>query len=209
MRKLSEGLYKLEIPFEELYTSVFIVNTEEGTAVIDAATYPEDVDRYILPALKELEIGKIDVLLLTHSHGDHAGGAGQLCKIFPEMKVRAAEALSYPNFELLTDGETFLGRIRAVHLPGHTAYATAYRDLASGILLTGDCLQLKGVGKYIHGVEDVETYLQSVEKVRGMDITGIAASHDYVPLGSTAFGREEIERYLNECARAMEEYVPI
>lgn len=208
MNKLAEGIYQIKVPFEDLYTSVFVATSSEGTLIIDAATYPEDMDRYILPALNELGIEKPDYLLLSHSHGDHMGGTGRLCELFPELQVRAVEALPFPNFMKMADGDVFIDRIRVVHLPGHTAYSSAFLDQISGLLLTCDCLQQRGVGKYVHGIERIDDYTCSVEKVRRLDISGIVAAHDYVPLGSTAVGNEAIQEYLDECIRALDEYEP-
>ena len=47
------GIYRLKIPFESIYTSVFLIKTEQGNALVDCATYASDVDKYILPALNQ------------------------------------------------------------------------------------------------------------------------------------------------------------
>lgn len=208
MKKLSEGLYKLTIPFEELYTSVFIAVSAQGTVIIDAAACPKDADRYIIPALQELGIEVPDYLLLSHSHSDHVGAAERLCELFPEMKVRAMEEFPLPRWGPMRDGDVFAGRIRAVHLPGHTPFSFGFLDLPSGLLLTCDCLQLRGIGKYVHGIGCMEEYLCSVEKIREMEISGIIAAHEYLPLGCTAIGKEQIRLYLDECIRAAEDYIP-
>lgn len=208
MNKLGEGLYQVKIPFEDLYTSVFIAVSSNGTVIIDAATYPEDADAYILPALRELGVEKPDYLLLSHSHSDHTGSTNRLCELFPELQVRAIETLPFPNFANMTDEAVFAGRIKIVHLPGHTAFSSAFLDMESGLLLTCDCLQLKGIGKYVHGIERIADYIRSVERVRTMDISGIIAAHDYVPLGSIAVGDAAVQEYLDECIRALDEYEP-
>ena len=207
MKKLSAGLYKIEVPFEDLYTSIVAAVSEQGVVLIDAATYPEDAG-YVLAALEELGAGSPDFLLLSHSHSDHVGAAGKLCELFPQMQVRAMEEFPLPRFAPIKDGDIFAGRIRVVHLPGHTPYSCGFLDLESGLLLTCDCLQQRGIGKYVHGIELMEQYLNSVEKIRKMDISGIIAAHDYVPLGCAAMGKEQIRRYLDECVSAAADYIP-
>ena len=38
------GIYRLRVPFEGIYTSVFLVTSEEGAILVDCATTAEDVD---------------------------------------------------------------------------------------------------------------------------------------------------------------------
>ena len=45
-------IHRLEVPFLDIYTTVFLVETEEGIVVFDTATYPEDMDTYLVPALR-------------------------------------------------------------------------------------------------------------------------------------------------------------
>lgn len=205
LTKIAEGLYRLYVPFEELKTAVFFGVYGSEAVIIDSATYPSDVESYILPALKELGIGPSDVkyIALTHKHGDHSGGAERLSALLPFAEVRSPEKIKGLDATLIGDGEILLGGLRAVALSGHTSACIGYLDQRSGTLLSGDCLQLGGVGKYTNGIGNAELYRASVEQVRQMAATGevkkIVASHEYVPLGSTAEGKKEIETYLNTC----------
>ena len=194
------GLYRLRIPFEELYTTVYFVISGQGCAVIDSGTYPSDVEEYILPALSELGVCKDDVklLLLTHDHGDHAGGIVTLSGYFPDAKIGACFTKRV-DFSPLADGDVLLGRLQAVHLFGHTKNSVGYYDLETKTLLSGDCLQLGGVGKYTNGIGYADLYRASIEKLRSMDVLRIVAAHDYEPLGAIADGREDVKRYLDTC----------
>ena len=53
-KKVSNYIYRLEVPFFTVYTSVFLVVTKDGMALVDSATTAEDVDEWIVPALAEL-----------------------------------------------------------------------------------------------------------------------------------------------------------
>jgi glyoxylase-like metal-dependent hydrolase (beta-lactamase superfamily II) len=196
------GLYRLMIPFEDLYTTVYLVISDEGCAVIDSGTYPSDVDKYILPALDELGISgdAVKLLLLTHDHGDHAGGIATLSGRFPEARACACFTKRV-EFSPLADGDILLGRLQTVHLFGHTKNSVGYYDIETKTLLSGDCLQLGGVGKYTNGICYADLYCASVEKLRSMDILRIVAAHDYEPLGAIANGREEVKRYLDTCLK--------
>ncbi len=199
--KLGDGLFRIVIPFEEVTTTVYVAVYGEGVAIIDSATYPSDVDGYILPALREIGVTEADIryLLLTHDHSDHAGGIERLREVFPRATVGAFFEL--PNAVRLSDGDLLLGGLQVVHLSGHTDTAVGFLDRRTDTLLSGDCLQLDGVGKYRNGVSDRERYAASIEKLRGMDVRRIVAAHEYDPLGSIADGEAAVEQYLDECLR--------
>lgn len=199
--KISGGLYRILVPFERITTTVYLAVYESGVGVIDSATYPEDAEQYILPALGELGLAPEDVtwLLLTHTHGDHAGGLGRLSALIPEAKIGFFSELSMPRFQRIRDGEVLLGGLQVVHLPGHTQDCVGYLDTKTKTLLSGDCLQLEGVDIYRSGVQYPTLYRASVNKLKGMDILRIVAAHEYDPLGSIAQGREAVGQYLEHC----------
>lgn len=200
--RIAEHLYRVRVPFEDLTTTVYVAIYEQGVAIIDSATYARDADHYILPALSELDIAsrQIKVLALTHAHADHSGGLSRLSELFPNAEIRALEQLPYPAYRSLADGDILLGGLQVLHLPGHTRKSVGYLDLRTKTLLSGDCLQLSGIGKYRNGIGYPELYLESIEKARSMDISRIVASHEYDPLGSLAEGKEAVKTYLDTCA---------
>ncbi|MBP3375524.1 MAG: MBL fold metallo-hydrolase [Clostridia bacterium] len=73
--KVIGGIYRLKIPFDTVYTSVFLVVSESGAVLVDCATTSSDVDGYILPTLAcmEYKITDLKAVVITHNHGDHAG----------------------------------------------------------------------------------------------------------------------------------------
>lgn len=196
-----EGLYRLPVPFEDLTTSVYFVTTNQGTAIVDSATYASDVDEWILPALKELGVKQETVcrLLLTHEHGDHAGGLPRLMECFPNALVCTSFATSLSASEPLRDGDRILDRLQTVALPGHTKTSVAYLDLQTKSLLSGDCLQLKGIGKYRNNITDPLLYQASIKRLMTMGIDRIIAAHEFDPLGSLAEGRQAVQHYLEVC----------
>ena len=199
--RLTDNLYRLYIPFEELYTAIFFAVYEEGVVIIDSATYQSDADEYILPALRSLCIcpEEVRVIALTHRHGDHSGGAARLSELLPNAEIVATEPPKGLSVRIIGDGDLVLGVLRTVILPGHTEKSAGFFDEGNGTLLSGDCLQLGGIGKYRNGIKYPELYKASVERVRGMNVKRLVASHEYDPLGSAATGRKEIEKYLDCC----------
>ena len=48
------NIYRLTVPFEDLYTTVYLCVCEGGTAIVDCATTAYDVENIIVPALRVL-----------------------------------------------------------------------------------------------------------------------------------------------------------
>ena len=201
VKKIDNGIFRILIPFENLTTTVYIYVCKEGTAVIDSATYPSDVDEHIIPALDSLNIqyDTVKYLLLTHNHGDHSGGIGRLSEKFTNAFVGTSFSIELSNRIALVDGETVFGNLKAIYLPGHTEHSFGFYDISTKTLLSGDCLQLDGVGKYRDGIMNTDLYIESVNKLKGMDIERIVAAHEYDPFGSVAEGKESVLCYLNKC----------
>jgi len=52
--KETDGIYRLRVRFDKIYTSVFLIQTENGLILVDCATTDEDVDLCIIPALRKM-----------------------------------------------------------------------------------------------------------------------------------------------------------
>ena len=86
------GIYRLKVPFEDNYTAVFLVCTDNGDILIDSATTKNDAEKFIIPALERM--GKSPKFAIcTHDHGDHAGGMPYVLAHFEEMKPYAASEM--------------------------------------------------------------------------------------------------------------------
>ena len=197
---IDSGIYRLNIPFENFTTSVYFYICDDGVAIIDCATYPSDVDNYIVPALEKLGVSSDDVkfILLSHWHGDHRGGLKRLSELYSDAVIATACDISAREI-CLTDNRQIIGNLRAIALPGHTDDSFGFFDTASKTLLSADCLQLDGVDKYRNGIEDIDDYIRSIEKLKSLNIKRIIAAHEYIPLGSVADGYEAVEQYLDAC----------
>ena len=187
------GIYRLKIPFETVYTSVFLLKTDEGIFLVDAAT-DADVDDVILPALLEMgySLSHVRALVLTHTHSDHAGGSGRLLSLRPDLEV-------------ITDERTLADGIRTYPLPGHTEDSLGILDGRTGTLLSGDGLQGEGVDRFRCSTQNREAYIETVNKLkRDESVQNILFSHAYEPwLCDRAFGREEVLCRLEDCLRAI------
>jgi glyoxylase-like metal-dependent hydrolase (beta-lactamase superfamily II) len=81
------SLVDLDQPLEGFrnFIGCWIYQVEGTVILVDPG--PRSTVPVLLNALKTKGVGKIDYILLTHVHVDHAGGAGLLLSDFPEAKV--------------------------------------------------------------------------------------------------------------------------
>ena len=52
--EVTSEIFRLRVPFEAIYTSVFLIKTPACEILVDCATTDKDVDQCIVPALKRL-----------------------------------------------------------------------------------------------------------------------------------------------------------
>jgi hydroxyacylglutathione hydrolase len=100
--------------------------------------------------------GRLDLILLTHHHGDHTGGTDELRDRYGAKVVGArADANRLPALsQAVRDGDvvtvgTTAGRV--IDVPGHTHGHVAYYFADGGVLLCGDTLFSLGCGRLLEG----------------------------------------------------------
>lgn len=211
---VTPDIHRLVIPFLDIYTTVFLIETPDGALLFDTATYPEDADNYILPALRQLGISRdtLHCVVVSHNHRDHAGSLPRIHQEFPEAFLLTGSAKlreQYPdaNFLSAEDGTKVLNVLEVVTIPGHTGDAIGILDTRTGTLLSGDGLQLFGIygsGKWGANISYPAAHRFAVEKLRSLPLNTIAASHDYHPCGYIARGKAEINAYLGACTEALD-----
>ena len=188
--KETEHIYRLKVPFDTVYTSVFLIEADGGLVLVDCATTKEDVDGYIAPALSALgySLNDIRYLVLTHSHADHAGGLARIKELAPDIEAITDERELYPG-------------ISTYAIPGHTLDFIGVLDERSHTLISGDGLQGAGVDKYRTSTKDPEAYLSSLDKIRRDGrVESLLFSHAYEPwFADKICGRCEVLCCLEEC----------
>ena len=184
------GIYRLKIPFDTVYTSVFLIESDFGNVLVDCATTPHDVLECIVPALAErgLKPSDIKILVLTHRHGDHSGGLDTFLSVAPDVKV-------------VTEICEMLPGICTYALPGHTLDSIGVLDGRTATLISGDGLQGAGVDKYRCHTDSREAYVDTLKKLQCDErIDNILFSHAYEPWYSDrAIGRCAVLKCLEDC----------
>ncbi len=159
------------------HTNVYMVGPEQGpVAVVDPGSpYPEQ--QAILDAV--LENLPIAMVLLTHHHGDHIGGAAALAERWNvPIAAHAATARRLAGIlevtQLIEDGETIHG-LTAVHTPGHAEGHLCYELGAATI--AGD--MVAGIGTILIDPSegDMVLYLASLERLLARPPTTLLPAH--------------------------------
>lgn len=162
-------------------------------AIIDPG--PDEPDHVSRVAEAVADAHRVTVLL-THGHGDHAGGLDRLLELLGRHDrargVHGGQAVSRgrtvsvrgsgaERARPLSDGEevaTDAGLLRALHTPGHTRDHLAFHWPSRRALFAGDHLLGEGdttwVAEYTGCVSD---YLDSLRKVRELDLEVIHPAH--------------------------------
>lgn len=181
-------ILRIKIPYKDIYTSVFLIRTPQGDVIFDTAATDEDVEKYILPIIKEKNYN-VKYLFISHKHTDHAGGVARILREFPNLLQN----------ELPKE-------MMKIPLSGHTEDSVAIFDARSKTLITGDGLQLYGIygsGKWGASINYVSEHLEALEKLEKLDIENILMSHDYHPVGNCAVGKEKVRACISECRNAL------
>ena len=123
-------------------------------AIVD----PAEVDPVVagIEAAIAKEGGTIDMILLTHHHGDHIAGTEDIRARYGIPVVGAkADAHRLPKLdrEVWEGSEVDLGAstARVFETPGHTRGHISYYFSDGGVLLSGDTLFSLGCGRLLEG----------------------------------------------------------
>lgn len=208
--KLTENIYRIKIPFDNIYTSVFIIKTEDFLILADTATTKEDVTDYIIPAIQEMG-GNLRYVILSHTHGDHAGGYKHIKEIYPEVKVilydeNYAINKGFTDYIIPEDEEIFFDCIKVFNFKGHSKDSLGLLDTRTNTLLTFDSFQLFGVGRYGTGLWDVNEYLESVKRAKELMTDMVIAAHEFYPYGAVINGKKGAIKFFDGCTDCIDIY---
>jgi hydroxyacylglutathione hydrolase len=149
-----------------------------------AAVIDPGGDTYLIENFLESAELELEVVLVTHGHMDHAGGAARLAAATGariEGPHRAEEALiarlpeqaarynlraeAYVPERWLDDGDTVTFGAQAIdvlHCPGHTKGHVAYFHAPSRFAFVGDILFRGAIGAWEHADGDLKTLVHSI-----------------------------------------------
>ncbi len=204
---IEKGLYAYpwQNPFEN-NCNTYILG--EKRAVLVDVGHRKHVD-HILRGMEEdrLSLDSIDLIMTTHCHPDHHEGVPS----FLDGRVRATyhrEEANYLREEggmlyqmmgipipsipvefYLQEGFLQVGKnsYQIIHTPGHSKGAVCIYWPERKTLVTGDLVFFNGVGRTDFPGGDGKLLVQSIEKVRKLDIEILLPGH-----GDLVFGKEKV-----------------
>lgn len=158
---------------------VYLLHEPESgtTGVVDPA-----VAEPVLEALRKRGRG-LDLILITHHHGDHIGGLAELKQATGAKAVgpRADQARIPGLDRLVAEGDSvaFGGlAARVLETPGHTSGHIAYAFDGADAVFCGDTLFALGCGRLFEG--DGPTMWRSLQKLMALPpATRVYCGHEY------------------------------
>jgi hydroxyacylglutathione hydrolase len=127
--------------------------------------------------------GRLDLILLTHHHGDHVGGVEALKREFGGTVVgNEADARRLPPLGLaVRPGGTVEfgnGRAEVIDTPGHTRGHVAFNFPGEDVLLCGDTLFSLGCGRLLEGTAaEMFRSLRALDALPGQTL--VCCGHEY------------------------------
>jgi hydroxyacylglutathione hydrolase len=127
--------------------------------------------------------GRLDMIFLTHHHGDHIDGVPALVEKYqPKVVGNAADAHRLPKLDIeVHEGDLVdfgAAKVRVIDTPGHTLGHITYYIADGGILLPGDTMFSLGCGRLFEGTAaDMFRSLQKFSDLPGETL--VCAGHEY------------------------------
>lgn len=177
--------------FDNLYyvgaqwVAAWVLKTSEGLILIDALY--GDLLPFIEEGIEDLGMDPADIkyVLVTHAHFDHAGGARYFQdKYGARVAMMEADwdlAAGKPDFReyprpmrdvVLKDGDTLsLGdtTITFYHTPGHTLGVSSMQFTVYDQGEPYEAFVMGGAGLNFKGKQRIESYVKSLERIKGFD----------------------------------------
>lgn len=138
--------------------------------------------------------GRLDMIFLTHHHGDHIDGVPALRALYhPVVVGNAADSHRLPKLDVAVhEGDLVdfgAAKARVIDTPGHTVGHIAYYFADGGLLFPGDTLFSLGCGRLFEGT--AADMFKSLQKFSDLpDETLVCCGHEYTA-GNARFALHE------------------
>ena len=172
------------------FVSAYVLVRGREAAIVDTGTAGSGAA--ITQALTDLGLSPADVrhIILTHNHGDHIGGLGELEQEMTNAQVYAGEGdidtiRSSLDLTQIGDGDEVFG-MGVVGTPGHTVGSVSVFDTDTGLVVAGDAINGDNEGGLTGAnpdfTPDMDTATLSVAKLAALMPRVAAFGHGGPPV---------------------------
>jgi hydroxyacylglutathione hydrolase len=194
----AEDVY--QVRFKNRAANAYLVRGSSRTIMIDVGLSSNY--RHLLECLHYLDCPpeEIDMVVLSHEHLDHIGAAyhfngsrtyiaahrlaankimlrddfSMLRKMFNEPNVPINIDIWLEEGNMIDLGNF---RLDVMHTPGHTSACITLFDQDKGLLFASDTLMPGGVMGGVFGSGSIADYIQSLERLRGLNFSILLSGH--------------------------------
>ena len=167
-------------------TNTYIVGEDLQSGPVSIIDPGPALDAHIEVLLREFS-GRIDSVVVTHTHPDHSPAAQQLARLSgakvygatPPADARYQDESFKADVEV-NDNEllTLAGvSVRAVHTPGHVSNHYCYLIEKDGVLLTGDHIMNGSTVVIIPPAGVMKDYIESLQKLKNHPLRSFGPGH--------------------------------
>jgi glyoxylase-like metal-dependent hydrolase (beta-lactamase superfamily II) len=188
-----------QVRFKNRAANAYLVKGSRRTIMVDVGLSSNY--SHLLTCLEHVGVtpGKIDMVVLSHEHLDHIGAAyhfvgrtyiaahrlaankimlrddfSMLRKMFNEPNVPIDIDIWLEEGNVLDLGNF---RLDVLYTPGHTSACMTLFDVEKGLLFAADTLMPGGVMGGVFGSGSISDYIQSLEKLKGLNSKILLSGH--------------------------------
>ncbi len=175
------------------FVAAYVVLRGGEAVVVDTGTAGSEGAIEAVLTAAGLGWGDVADVVVTHSHGDHAGSLAAIAALAPDAALHAGEldipAMSAPREILAVGAGDLVHGIEVIPTPGHTPGHIALFDRASGTLWTGDALTGEdgaATGPNRQFTPDMANAIASVGVLAELPVEQVLVAHGFPVTGGQA-----------------------